>query len=219
MMTVLYVLLAVVSWFVLSGVLAHVLARPQDDPKWMWLSLFALPVLIPYLLEISEPSEQPSTRKTQGKKRMPNQPVFHKVPTVPVRPISEAVLSDYEYGPQGGLIGWRYFEVADGVLCSVGMGLIDDCYNPVTRRMRSSYADGWNASDVLPTMTNRSGIYAFKARYSSILDGYAAIYSVLGKVELFGEIIEEQYMDGNGRLIPGVHVYRAQFCHVLEVYS
>jgi hypothetical protein len=103
----------------------------------------------------------------------------------------------------GRIIAYRYFWVMDGEYYSVGAGIVGD--NPITRRNRGHYLNGYNISDRVPTLNNESGIYAAKTPNSPILQDYKDDDHVLARVELSGRVIEGEYG------------YRAQRCRILEV--
>jgi hypothetical protein len=111
-----------------------------------------------------------------------------------------------ETGPDGEVIGDRYFEKINGKYYSVGAGLAGG-KNPITGRDRGDYAGGWNIADRVPTLKNKSGIYAAKTINSHILDPYNHEGAVLAKVELSGRVVEGDYG------------YRAQYCRILETYE
>jgi hypothetical protein len=104
----------------------------------------------------------------------------------------------------GSIIAYRYFDYVDGEYWSMSSGIVGQ--NPITNRPRGNYQGGWNISDRVPTLNNKSGIYAAKKKNSPILRDYAAA-GTLAKVELSGRVIEGEYG------------YRAQYCRILEVYE
>jgi hypothetical protein len=169
-------------------------------PTGFWMLVkgggFALVVACTLSMIVRAASETAQIFKAAGKTlkyvsvRMPIADHSHKIP---------------EFDHSGAVIAYRYFDVEDGELHSVGYGATG--HNPVTKRSKGSYAGGWNIADRVPTLNNTHGIYAAKTPNSPILDDYNILGSVLAKVELSGRVVEGEYG------------YRAQYCRVLEVYG
>lgn len=106
-----------------------------------------------------------------------------------------------EYDEDGCIIGYRYFSVVPDdnggyVLASIGYGAgVDGGTYP-----------GWTKrSDRVPTIWNKSGIYAAKTPDSPILEQYREDGYIKARVRLYGKVVETEYG------------YRAQYCDILNV--
>lgn len=116
---------------------------------------------------------------------------------------------EWDCGDEGSVIGYRYLYVkrdkATVEFTSGAMGTLKE--NPVLKRNRGSWRGAFNISDRIPTMTNKSGIYAAKTPDSPVLSQYREPDTILVKLRLSGRIVEAEY---------GYRAHRADILEIIE---
>lgn len=114
---------------------------------------------------------------------------------------------EWECEDEGTVTAYRYLDVMRDkgtVEFSSGtMGIIRK--NHILNRSAASWRGAMNVADRIPTMKNKSGIYAAKTPDSPILRAYREPDTVLVKLRLSGRIIEADYG------------YRAQKAEIVEI--